>query len=319
MVFDEVFGHEKQKRQILGFFEKGRVPHAFMFTGPEGIGKKTLALKLASYLLCRNGQGGDNCISCVKLERGFHPDFFMVGEKRESIGIETVKSLSLEAKKRPHEAKMRFFIFDNCHLMTNEAANSILKTLEEPLQSSLFVLITHREWEILQTIRSRCVLIRFSSLDEETLTSYLLRKQRIPIEKASVLSRISLGSIGLCEFWMRDDNFSLRREIADTILRGKVDFLTITRIAEEIEKRGVMEYIGFIMSLLRDLILFHMTKETKKLYNRDLVGSIEEAKIEPKRASEILSRLRRAQRDLGYNINQWAYLEGFLLAFRDLP
>lgn len=317
MVFDEIYGHERQKREILAFVSKDRIPHAFMFLGPEGIGKKLLGLKLASLLLCENRLGGDGCSSCLRVERRTHPDLVVVGERKDPIGIETVKSICFEAKRRPYDGKLKVFIIDNCHLMTPEATNSILKTLEEPSPSSLFILVTSREWEIMPTLRSRCVLIRFSALDHESLISYLMERHRLSREKAEILSHISLGRIGLCEFWMDEGNRALRKEIAAAILKGKGNFLSITRISEEIGKRGVEEYLQFLISLFRDMMVINLTEERKRLYNKDLVDLIQDVKVEPKKAHKILLELKRAQREIRYNINVWAYLEALIISLRN--
>ena len=118
MGFDSIIGHEKQKSMLLSMLEKERLPNAFLFSGPEGIGKKKVVLEFAKHILCDKGFACGICRPCIKIDRGSHPDILQVGNE-ESIGIEQSRSISKEVYEYPYESQRRIIIIDNAERMTH--------------------------------------------------------------------------------------------------------------------------------------------------------------------------------------------------------
>ena len=143
MKFEDLLGNEA----VLDLLRSGRLPQASVFSGPEGIGKKTSALLLASLANCKAPSGNDlcgRCNSCLKVEGGNHPDIRLYQPEgaSDSIKIEVMREMNREAQYRPFEGNLRFFIIDEAEKMNEAAANSILKTLEEPPETSRLILIS---------------------------------------------------------------------------------------------------------------------------------------------------------------------------------
>jgi DNA polymerase-3 subunit delta' len=221
MAFAEVLGHERLKELLARAVARGRVPPALLFSGPEGVGKKALALVLARTLLCERAapEACGACTHCRRLARAMehvpaqrrealeqpdepsrlnlrlHPDLLLVEAWRTGIKIEQVREAAREIGGLPFEARARVAIFDDAHLMTEPAANSLLKSLEEPPASSHIVLVTHAPQALLPTIRSRCQVLRFNRLPTPLLERHLASRG-LGAAEAHLRAALATGSLG---------------------------------------------------------------------------------------------------------------------------
>lgn len=170
-------GHKKQ----LAFFEtavkSGRLSHAYILEGIEGTGKKLFAKELARSLLCEKNRFFEecSCLACKQINEGVHPDVHIF-ENKEDLNIETVRSLPIITESSSYSGKWKIVIFDNVHVLSAagaDAANALLKTLEEPGENTVFFLITHKLQRVIPTILSRCQLIQFDPLSNEELTEII--------------------------------------------------------------------------------------------------------------------------------------------------
>lgn len=314
MGFDSIIGHEKQKSMLLSLLEKERLPHAFLFSGPEGIGKKKVVLEFAKHILCDKGFACGICRPCIKIDRGSHPDILQVGNE-ESIGIEQSRSISKEVYEYPYESQRRIIIIDNAERMTHEAKNALLKTLEEPPSFNIFFLITPSERDIPLTIRSRCMRLVFSPLHREQLKEYFKSTLLVNNEKAELLSYISHGSIGSGLFWTMEENFSLRRKIAELVLGKNKSFLRASVIAEKVAKnqREMTMFLSFILSLYRDVYCVRECGDTAMIVNKDIRELLEWEKINLVRINTSIQRIEHTINLLRYNVNKWLIFENLML------
>ena len=143
-----------------------KVSGGYIFSGPEGIGKKMVAKIIAQKLNCTadlNKPCG-SCSSCLRIQKLQHPDVHIIENDESQIKIEDIRDIKREASFRPYEGVMKVFIIDNAHKLNSEAANALLKILEEPPKDSVIILITHKVQTIFKTVLSRCKQIRFASL-----------------------------------------------------------------------------------------------------------------------------------------------------------
>jgi DNA polymerase III subunit delta' len=184
-------------RHLVDLLRRNPLPPAALFAGPDGVGKRTVALGLAALANCRQPHNQDlcgACSSCIKAAAGNHPDISLFVPEKNVVKIEPMRALSREAHFRPFEGKARFFIVDEAEKMTEEAANSLLKTLEEPPPTSHLVLVTAYPQRLLQTIRSRCQTFSFRSLTRAEIISCLVEAGKP--ENAELRAAFSDGSIG---------------------------------------------------------------------------------------------------------------------------
>ncbi len=314
MAFEDIIGHDRQKRFLKFFLENKNIPHAFLFCGQEGIGKKRMAREFVRHLFCETRDACGTCRPCIKLDRGSHPDLVVI-ENEGSIGIDDSRLISKEISEHPFEAEKRVIIIDNAETMTTEAANALLKTVEEPPPYNHFFIITSSERDIPMTIRSRCSRVPFSLLSPAQLEEYFSGRKSIDGQKASLLSAISFGSIGSGLFWLDDDNFSLRLKLAG-ILSGQVKgFVASSWVAEMASRtdRTAAMYLAFLLSFFRDLFVRHETGEESRIVNTDLIDELDATRYDPDWVERSIKRIQESVRIMRYNVNRWLVFENLLI------
>lgn len=191
--WDQVVGNPA----VVKLLRRHPIPPSALFVGPEGVGKKTIALTAAARGQCRGSEQDapcGTCPPCVRAAAGNHPDIRLYQPDGLNIKIEAIRELNREAQYRPFEGKRRFFIVDQAERMTEAAANSLLKTLEEPAESSCIVLVTSIPERLLPTIRSRCQMVRFSGISRQELIDHL--EGAFDPSEARLRAAMSRGSLG---------------------------------------------------------------------------------------------------------------------------
>jgi DNA polymerase III subunit delta' len=313
MGFNDIVGHEKQKRMLLSVLDRGRLPHAFIFTGPEGIGKKKAAKAFAKHILCETHTGCGVCRPCIKVERDSHPDLLII-ENEDSMGIEQSRSIGREVYEYPYEADTRVIIIDRADAMTREATNALLKTLEEPPPFNVFFLITSAERDVPLTIRSRCAKIGFGPLSQAALKEYFQHAINIEEGKAELLSRVSEGSIGCGLFWMEKDNLLLRRKLAELVIGKNKGFLHVTAMSEQMTKtnKDLMMWLSFLLSLFRDMSVVSVCRETSMVINRDIREIFDAPPADMRWIEASMKRIQETIAILRYNINKLLAVEALL-------
>ncbi len=195
------FYGQRQAVNLLGrSLASGRVAHAYLFRGPEGVGKQLLARGLTAALNCSDRKGLSSCgrcPSCRKFAAGSHPDFFRVSPEKGAIKIAQVRELIKKLSFAPYEAQTRVVLIEDVHSMRQEAANSLLKTLEEPPENNVLILTADSAANVLQTIVSRCQTVPFYSLSSEDTAEILTALDKeMSGETARLLARLAEGSPG---------------------------------------------------------------------------------------------------------------------------
>lgn len=212
---------EKLKKALAA----GRLPNAYLFSGPRGVGKRLAAFILLQTVACeisnRNGwQPCGKCPGCIKSSSRSHPDQFIIEPDGEHIKIEQIRNLQSDIIFHPLESPSKMAIIDDAEKMTESAANSMLKLLEEPPPNTHIVLISSMPHRLLPTIRSRCQAIAFMPISIDEVADFLSAKDSLPMDKAIRIARLSQGSLGLAQ--------ALDADFIDEILNR---LLTITKKA----------------------------------------------------------------------------------------
>lgn len=267
-MFENIVGHEFQKNILLRAAREGLVSHAYLFSGPAGVGKRLMAIEFAKLLNCLRA-GADSgvkceCGACRKIDKGIHPDVITVqfaGAKNikvDQIREEVEEKLFL----RPFEGRSKVVIVDDSERMSNSAQNAFLKTLEEPPSESVIILVTSHPNSLLPTIRSRCQSLGFNPLSEKLIVDVLEKRGELSPEEALLCSRLSGGSLGRA--------LGLDREIIEwrkeLILRlstlNKYSASDIANLTETVSDGASSDDTGrlemafqFIYLWLRDLVI----------------------------------------------------------------
>jgi len=301
-------------RRLIEILRQGSMPQSAVFAGPDGVGKKTAALLLATLANCHSPRDRDlcgSCPACIKALSGNHPDISLVEPDGAYLKIEQMRTLSREAMYRPFEGNFKFFILDKAEKMTPEAANSLLKILEEPPSTTHLALITSAPEQLLPTIRSRCQIFHFHPLSCNEIADYLRRNHfEGDLELRAGLSRGSLGTaIGLDL-----DQLLADREQMWRILKEWLQVKKFTRIFQACEDRDlkgllkqretVRKYLEQLENLVYDLY-FILTEMPDRTINRDirddLIGVAADTGLDQVR--DLLESLAEAKRDLSANVN----------------
>ncbi len=199
--FDQITGHNKSIQILQSLVKLDQIGHAYLFVGKEGIGKKITALAFAKAISCINLSEDFNpcnhCPSCLKIERGIHPDIQVISPLNSVISIGQIRAIKDIIYWMPLVSKRKIFLIDDAHKMTIEAANSLLKILEEPPAFAVLILITSEPEFILPTISSRCYKISFLPIRKEEQVKILTRMNLgLDHRKLEEIVLLSSGSLG---------------------------------------------------------------------------------------------------------------------------
>lgn len=186
MSFLEILGQDRAVSVLRHALANDRLAHAYLFVGPDGVGKKLTALTLAQAIFCQQKSFDpcDKCPSCFKVKNRCHPDLFFLSSEGASIKIDQIRGLQKQISLKGIESHKKLAILDGVEKMTPEAANAFLKTLEEPPVDAVIILITAQPSALLGTVISRCQLLRFLPLPKEKMVEILKRQSNLTAKEA---------------------------------------------------------------------------------------------------------------------------------------
>jgi DNA polymerase III subunit delta' len=285
MPFPSVLGHDRVKDLLARALGQGRLPPALLLTGPEGVGKRTLAVEVARGLLCDQGPGEPcgTCRTCGRTARAIHPDFILVVPEvatgflaRETIKIEHIRDAVREIVGLPFEARARAVIIDDAHAMTEQAMNALLKSLEEPPATSHLMLVTASPQALLPTIRSRCQALRLGPLPSALLESHLQEKLGLTPGDARLRAALSGGSLGTALAFEADGYRALRDAIL--VMLEKADGATALHRGQWADQLAdaddVFLALTALRSLLRDVAAARAGAPPDRLLNADVADRL---------------------------------------------
>ena len=223
MSFENIIGNKKIKSEFIDNIKNNTLSHSYLFVGQEGIGKKLFAKELAKMALCLNNKPeNDNCSSCVKFDSGNNPDFVLIEPDGNSIKIAQIREMQENVYTKPIVSRKKIFIINDSDKMTEEAQNSLLKTLEEPPEYIMIILITANENKLLNTIKSRCLKISFNNLETSDLISYINSVQGMQVPSENLLKMCN-GSIGkLMKVNENLEEYNAVESTTNNFLNGKI-------------------------------------------------------------------------------------------------
>lgn len=309
--FTEVLGQPKAKEMLRRAMASAKMSHAYLFRGPIGVGKKTMAHAFAATINCTapvDHAACGTCASCQKFRSGNHPDFQLIAPDGASIKIQQIRELKKSLAFPPFEARYRVILLADAHTMRRETANSLLKTLEEPPANTVLILTADEASGVLPTIVSRCQVIPFFALPQAEVAQALMAETGLPLTEAATLAAIAEGSLGRARVLHEKKLLPLRTEIVTTLLRLQADgpktVETLFGLAEEAakQKEELPELLDLLRTWYRDLLLAGNSQPL----NQDIALTWEAARQRWPEAELFtrLDRIDRAKRELSRNCNR---------------
>ncbi len=257
--FDSIIDQERPLRALLALLSHGTIPHALLFTGIEGVGKRTAAVAFAMACNCRQPVGAEPCGACSACRRiagDAHPDVLRIAPSGLQIKIDQVRELCRTFEMKPYEARVRVAIIADAHRMNPAAGNALLKMLEEPPAGTVLILTALQAADLLPTVVSRCRHFRFKPISRELLAGMLEKVYAFPAAEAALTAAMSGGSVtralamhGSGWIQRRDGFMSAMAELADQPIAQ------VLALAERMtrSKEDVPEYLDLLASWIRDL------------------------------------------------------------------
>lgn len=300
------------------------MPHALIFAGPEGVGKMLTAGVLSAALLCDSAtKPCGQCPSCRQFAQNNHPDFSLIRPEGSSIRLEQIRALQHQVSLVPYLGNRRVVVIENSDKMTTQAANSLLKVLEEPPGHAVFVLVTAKRQMLLDTIISRCLTVWFQAQPWQELLAALVAKG-YPAREAEVAVRLGNGKMGTALSLLEPDGLRVRDQ-AFTLVTALTDTSgqALWTLPEELEKhtrQDVLELLHYVTLLLRDILVYRVNREQSLLFNIDLSGQLAEQALYWEEAVLLAAfgQIRQAERALTGNGNIRLVLEALLIHITEM-
>lgn len=323
MSFKEIIGHRRPVRLLQKAVLNDHLPQAYLFLGPEGIGKRLTALNLAKALNCEEEKGDccDKCLSCRRIEGLNHPDVPVICPDGQFIRIDKIRQLQRSLSYRSYEGKKRVCILDGADWMKAEGANALLKTLEEPPPDTLLILLAMERDHLLPTIVSRCQQVRFTPLPMDQMVEELTRRLSLEQREAKTLAELSQGSLGRALEIFDHEVWEKRPGIIQALMDlPSQDVQRAFAMAESLADLGESLLLVFpiMISWYRDLIIWKEQEDFYRLVNQDFCEEARGRAALMSRRSLMrrIEAINETSKTLSRNVNRRLAMENLMLQLR---
>ncbi|MDI3478395.1 MAG: polymerase subunit delta [Thermoanaerobacterium sp.] len=316
----KIYGH----KNILALFNKivssQKIANAYLFIGESGFGKEFMAKYFAMMINCKNGSKPClSCPSCIQMISGNHPDIFFIEPDGISIKVETLRNVVINnAYVKPYNSYKKIFIIKEAEKMTEQAQNSILKTLEEPPEYGLFILTSSKMEGLLPTIVSRCEIIRFTRESDEVIEEYLINEKKIDRSMAKKIASIANGNYGKANLLIDEGYSKVRSELGDilysVINQDKALRLESFKFFDE-NREMIDDIIDIMFSYLRDLMILKLLGSEECIINKDMSDKLRmlSTNLTGFKLNNIINEIEELAFNLKSNVNYQLAIEKFLL------
>jgi DNA polymerase-3 subunit delta' len=330
MLFSELVGQQddnlpKNQEGIKEYFNKSikdkNISHGYIFEGAKGIGKLNMAIFFAKSLLCKDykDEPCNVCSSCIKVKSMNHPDLHIISSEEKSIKREDIDDLILSIYHKPYESDRKIYIINKSEDMTMQAANTFLKTLEEPAGNTTIMLLTHNCNLLLSTIVSRCQLIKFEKNSNEQIIDYIKKEFDLDFNTARLIAYYSQGVLYNAEKIATNQNDILKRreeiiKIFDRILIHDKNAIFEYETYFEDNKDKIDEITEILMIWLRD-ISYKKHDIDDLIINTDFVDLLEKhtKTLDRQKIDELINYLQNVKYDIKSNVNYKLIIDNMLM------
>ena len=327
--FKDVVGHRNIIKYIESAVSADAVSHAYILNGERGSGKKMLANLFAMSLQCQNreanGDACGKCQSCRQAVNGNQPDIIRVThEKPNTISVDDIREqVNNDIVIKPYSSRYKIYIIPEADLMSVQAQNALLKTIEEPPEYAVIMLLTENADTLLPTIRSRCVMMKLRNIKDQLVKKYLMEQMEIPDYKADVCVAFAQGNVGKAITLATSEYFNESKEEAVHLLRN-IDEMDVPELMEAVKKcmtykLEINDYLDIIAIWYRDGLIYKATKSVDRVVFSDQLRYIKEraSKSSYEGIENILDGLEKAKARIKANVNFELTMELLLLTIKE--
>ncbi len=325
--FSEIIGQEHIKEHLQEAILSGMLSHAYILNGEKGCGKSMIANAFAMTLLCENG-GAEPCMTCHSCKQVLsdnHPDIKrLITEKPNLIRVDEIRQQIVnDVAIKPYNGDHKIYIIPDAENMNPAAQNALLKTLEEPPAYVVILLLCNNADMLLETIRSRCVILNVRPLKDEQVLDYLMQTKQVPDYQARACAAFARGSIGRAMMLLQNEEFEEFEQEIVFVLKN-IKTMDIAQINQEAKKLtqfsiGLQDVLDFLFLWFKDVALYKASRSTDMLLHRDeerLIQSMaKESSFEG--IERILEMIKATGRRLNANVNTETTLELLLLTIKE--
>ena len=325
--FSEIVGHEQIKEHMQAAIRDKKPFHAYLFQGEEGVGKEALARTFAAGLQCQSESADKpckECVSCRQMESGNQPDVIWVTREKASLGVDEIREqLCNTMDIKPFSSPYKIYLVPEAEKMTEAAQNALLKTIEEPPEYAVIMLLTSNVDALLPTIQSRCVRLDLKVVDDNLVKKYLMERLHVPDYQAEIDASFAQGSIGKAQEAATSEEFSKMTENALKILKyvNTMQTYELTDVLRALsdEKQHISDYLDIFQFWFRDVLMFKATREIDNLVFKQEINYIKEQASQRsyENLEKILEALEKTKVRLRANVNFELALELLFLTIRE--
>ncbi|HOA30721.1 MAG: ATP-binding protein [Clostridia bacterium] len=312
MVFEDIAGQDKVKRTLLDIAESGRIGHAYLFVGPEGIGRKSIAKRFAQLVMCmgettNRGEVCGVCTSCKLHGSDTNPDYKIISEPegKNAIGIDAIREIQESMTRAPLYGRRSFYVINNAEKMTVQAQNALLKTLEEPPEYVVLVLVCQNVSLLLETVKSRLSRMDFSRNTDEEIGEIFKRNG---VESNDMIYSYADGIPGRALSLIDSDVEVLRKDIINSVVKvtsgGVAERKQAMKVIEGYQDKRDFVFYTF-MSIYRDIMIMSRYSRNVKIqnagYDKELYGLAR--KLGYHKAKECIEVVDATWKRIGRNVN----------------
>lgn len=271
--FSDIIGHEDIVKHFKSSIELSKVSHAYILNGEKGVGKKTLASVVAKSLQCESGEPDPcgKCKSCLQAETGNQPDIIWVKhEKPNVISVDEIRTQIVnDIDLKPYSSRYKIYIVPDSQMMNQQAQNALLKTLEEPPEYAIIMLLTNNVDKFLPTILSRCIVLNFKPVEPLHMMEYLVSNIGVDQEKARFCTDFAQGNLGKAVRLAISPDYNEIREDSIRLLR-RISDMEMDEIIQAVKNMGkykldITDYIDIMTMWFRDILMVKISNSPNKI------------------------------------------------------
>ena len=325
--FTDIVGQEQLKEHLQNAIATNKVSHAYIINGERNAGKEFIARVFAMTLQCEKGETEPcgECHSCKQALGNNQPDIIYIShEKPNTIGVEDIRvQINGDIAIKPYSSPRKIYIINEGEKMTPQAQNALLKTLEEPPEYAVILILTTNVEAMLPTVLSRCVVLNMKPVSDRLVKKYLMEQLAVPDYKANISVAFARGNIGKAKMLASSEEFEKVKDEAITLVKN-INDMEISEIVKAIKKISeykfdVNDYLDILMAWYRDVLLFKATKDVNSLVFKEDIQQIMRMSDRStyEGIEQIVNALQSSKKRLEANVNFDLTMELLFLAIKE--